>query len=144
MATLPLDPSIYNLDEEERSFFKAQTGIQDDDELRDHILEVQAEAYAVSQLWKDLPSLLENSYAGLSISLYQTFGFYCVSSLSDVHPKLFAHLVQMQDLQISCLRGHPQVRQRKEGGSPARFRLLPYVSYFCFQKTTPNQCCSRE
>ena len=48
MAAFPLDPSIYNLDEEQRVFFKEQTGIQDDNELRDHILQVQAEAYAVS------------------------------------------------------------------------------------------------
>ena len=44
---LPLDPSFYNLKENEIAFFKKQTGIQEDSELRKHIIEVQAEAYAV-------------------------------------------------------------------------------------------------
>ena len=42
-----LDERLYDLTDEERSFFKQQTGIQDDDELKAHILQVQAEAYKV-------------------------------------------------------------------------------------------------
>ena len=42
-----LDEGLYDLTDEERSFFKQQTGIQDDDELKAHILQVQAEAYKV-------------------------------------------------------------------------------------------------
>jgi len=38
---------LYDLTEEDRIFFKRQTGIQDDDELKAHILRVQAEAYEV-------------------------------------------------------------------------------------------------
>ena len=38
---------LLGLTDEERSFFKQQTGIQDDDELKAHILQVQAEAYKV-------------------------------------------------------------------------------------------------
>jgi len=44
-----LDESLYNLSDEERAFFKQQTGIQDDDELKAHILQVQAEAYKVGK-----------------------------------------------------------------------------------------------
>jgi hypothetical protein len=44
---LALDESLYNLTEEERTFFKQQTGIPDDDELKAHIFRVQAEAYGV-------------------------------------------------------------------------------------------------
>ena len=44
---IPLDESLYVLPEEERTFFKQQTGISDDDELKAHILRVQAEAYKV-------------------------------------------------------------------------------------------------
>jgi hypothetical protein len=44
---LALDESLYNLTEEERTFFKQQTGISDDDELKAHISRVQAEAYEV-------------------------------------------------------------------------------------------------
>ncbi|KAH9964211.1 hypothetical protein BC827DRAFT_1189690 [Russula dissimulans] len=42
-----LDESLYNLTDEERAFFKQQTGIQDDDELKAHIVQVQAEAYKI-------------------------------------------------------------------------------------------------
>jgi hypothetical protein len=44
---IPLDESLYDLAEEERTFFKQQTGIQDDDELKAHIIRVQTEAYEV-------------------------------------------------------------------------------------------------
>ena len=47
---IPLDESLYALSEEERTFFKQQTGISDDDELKAHILRVQAEAYEVCTL----------------------------------------------------------------------------------------------
>ena len=42
-----LDERLYDLNDEERSFFKDQSGIQDDEELKAHILQVQAEAYKV-------------------------------------------------------------------------------------------------
>ncbi|KII89875.1 hypothetical protein PLICRDRAFT_159089 [Plicaturopsis crispa FD-325 SS-3] len=41
----PLQPSLYNLSPEELQFFKSQTGIEDEDALRDHIMAVQAKAY---------------------------------------------------------------------------------------------------
>ena len=44
---LALDESLYDLTEEERTFFKQQTGIPDDDETKAHISRVQAEAYEV-------------------------------------------------------------------------------------------------
>ena len=45
---LALDENLYDLTEEERTFVKQQTGIpDDDDELKAHILRVQAEAYEV-------------------------------------------------------------------------------------------------
>ncbi|KAI6042649.1 hypothetical protein EDC04DRAFT_908308 [Pisolithus marmoratus] len=45
----PLDPSIYDaaLDPEVLSFMKSLTGIQDNGELKAHILDVQKKAYAV-------------------------------------------------------------------------------------------------
>lgn len=42
-----LDERLYDLTEEECTFFKQQTGIQGDDELRAHLFQVQAEAYEV-------------------------------------------------------------------------------------------------
>ena len=42
-----LNERLYDPTDEERSFFKEQTGIQDDDVLKAHIVQVQAEAYKV-------------------------------------------------------------------------------------------------
>lgn len=43
----PLDEALYTLDEEEAAFFKSQTGIDDDEELKQHILRAQKDAYEV-------------------------------------------------------------------------------------------------
>ncbi|KAI6114482.1 hypothetical protein F5141DRAFT_1270925 [Pisolithus sp. B1] len=43
-----LDPSIYSLTPDEAEFFKAATGINDDNMLRAHILRAQEEAYKVA------------------------------------------------------------------------------------------------
>jgi hypothetical protein len=45
-----LDERYYNPTDEDRTFLKQQTGIQDDEELRAHIFQVQAEAYKVCWL----------------------------------------------------------------------------------------------
>ncbi|KAI0320558.1 hypothetical protein OF83DRAFT_567380 [Amylostereum chailletii] len=42
-----LDTSLYNLGEQESIFLKQQTGIQDDEGLKEHILDLQAKAFAV-------------------------------------------------------------------------------------------------
>jgi hypothetical protein len=42
-----LDDNLYNLNEEQLDFFKKTTQINNDEELKKHILEVQAEAYKV-------------------------------------------------------------------------------------------------
>ncbi|EJF58440.1 hypothetical protein DICSQDRAFT_90649 [Dichomitus squalens LYAD-421 SS1] len=43
----PLDENDYKIDEDGLAFMKAQTGIEDEEELKKHILAVQAEAYEV-------------------------------------------------------------------------------------------------
>ncbi|KAK0496148.1 hypothetical protein EDD18DRAFT_232865 [Armillaria luteobubalina] len=47
VATSQLDPTLYVLAEHEATFFKAQTGIEDDVALKNHIYTVQEEAYKV-------------------------------------------------------------------------------------------------
>lgn len=44
---LELDPSLFKPTPDEVDFFKTMTGIQDFEELKDHILRVQKEAYEV-------------------------------------------------------------------------------------------------
>ena len=41
------DPSLFNLDAEESTFFGNWTGIKGEEELKKHIISVQAKAYAV-------------------------------------------------------------------------------------------------
>ncbi|KAG1821674.1 uncharacterized protein BJ212DRAFT_914119 [Suillus subaureus] len=48
-ASVPtVDTSFYNLSPAQAAFFKTQTGIDDDEDLKRHILEVQAKAYKVA------------------------------------------------------------------------------------------------
>ena len=44
-SVIPLDEGFYKPDS---AFFKQQTGIDDDDELKAHLLSIQAEAYQVT------------------------------------------------------------------------------------------------
>jgi hypothetical protein len=46
-ASQSLDDRYYNLDEEETTFYKQETGIENDGELKQHIIDTQAKAYAV-------------------------------------------------------------------------------------------------
>jgi hypothetical protein len=55
-ASIPAaDTSLYSLTSEEAAFFKAQTGIDDDEDLKRHILEVQAKAYKVNHMQRTSP-----------------------------------------------------------------------------------------
>ena len=45
-----LDERFLQLDDEETAFLSSQTGIQDPDALKQHVLQVQREVYAVSTL----------------------------------------------------------------------------------------------
>jgi hypothetical protein len=47
LKPVELNESLYKLDADEKAFFKEQTGIVDDEELKRHIIRVQREAYAV-------------------------------------------------------------------------------------------------
>ncbi|TFY76056.1 hypothetical protein EWM64_g7955 [Hericium alpestre] len=44
---VPLDADKYGLDDEESAFFKKEMGITDDEQLKQHIIAVQAEAFSI-------------------------------------------------------------------------------------------------
>jgi len=44
---LVLDPTLYNLKDDEKAFFKQLTGIKDEDKLKEHALNIQREAFAI-------------------------------------------------------------------------------------------------
>ena len=50
---LPLNEDFYDLGKDEIAFYKALTGITSDEELKQHIIAVQRDAYAVGS-----PSML--------------------------------------------------------------------------------------
>ena len=49
----PLNPNLYDLPQnpDALAFFKQQTGIKDEEELKKHILHVQEKAYSVHAYW---------------------------------------------------------------------------------------------
>ena len=49
LRILPLDDTLLEITPEEEAFFKSETGIQDTEELRKHIIEVQEDAYKVGR-----------------------------------------------------------------------------------------------
>jgi len=59
----------YALEEEEIAFFKQQSGIEDDQQLKEHILKVQAEAYAVFPY----PCIGQFAFTKLKISKFPAF-----------------------------------------------------------------------
>ncbi|KAF8150628.1 hypothetical protein B0H34DRAFT_665445 [Crassisporium funariophilum] len=64
-ATKPkLDPAYYDLHGDELAFYKQQTGIEDDDELKKHIIKVQGSAYQVY----GYPCIRRFAFLGLKIS----------------------------------------------------------------------------
>ncbi|XP_006459109.1 hypothetical protein AGABI2DRAFT_201067 [Agaricus bisporus var. bisporus H97] len=48
IAELPVDPSFLQLEESEKKFFKLWTGIDNEEELREHIIDITARAYKAS------------------------------------------------------------------------------------------------
>ncbi|KAJ3710936.1 hypothetical protein C8R42DRAFT_596483 [Lentinula raphanica] len=70
-----LDVSLYHLDDESKAFFKRETGIQDDEEVKAHIVAVQNKAYSVFQY-----------------PCFRTFDF--VKSTMGEHP-MYAHLLEL-------------------------------------------------
>ncbi|EIW76283.1 hypothetical protein CONPUDRAFT_64653 [Coniophora puteana RWD-64-598 SS2] len=54
----PADDGYFALSPDEAAFFKAQTGIEDDEELKRHIIGVQRKAYEASELFAPYPCIL--------------------------------------------------------------------------------------
>ncbi|KAG2036427.1 hypothetical protein BDR03DRAFT_866237 [Suillus americanus] len=67
MATV--DTSLYGLSSEEAAFFRAQIGIDDDEDLRKHILEVQAKAWKIAPY----PCIHDFFFLRMEISSYPMY-----------------------------------------------------------------------
>jgi|ERR1700722_9994223 len=55
----PLDESLYHLDHDELTFFRTHTGIDNDEDLKSHILSIQAKAYDVHESFAALVLMLK-------------------------------------------------------------------------------------
>ncbi|KZV95783.1 hypothetical protein EXIGLDRAFT_671793 [Exidia glandulosa HHB12029] len=67
--SVPLDPSLYAPAPDELAFYKGQTGITDDDELKAHVLKVQRDAYEV---WP-YPCIRRLAFTKLKISRFPVY-----------------------------------------------------------------------
>ncbi|KAK0192578.1 hypothetical protein F5146DRAFT_1120396 [Armillaria mellea] len=67
--SIPLKPELYGLSEDEAVFFKSQTGIEGDEELKNHILTVQAEAYKI----RAYPCIRMFTFLRLGISRHPSY-----------------------------------------------------------------------
>ncbi|KAI0072366.1 hypothetical protein K474DRAFT_1629115 [Panus rudis PR-1116 ss-1] len=65
----PLDPEFYSLDDEEANFFKTWTGIQDEEQLKEHMFRVREKAYKVFPY----PCIRRFAYAKLKISRFPAY-----------------------------------------------------------------------
>ena len=82
LRPVSLDPSVFQLSDTESEFLKQQTGISDDQELRKHILQVQAEAWKVSFSWLNILLFVPNV---VIISLDLTLQMHILFPIPKVH-----------------------------------------------------------
>ena len=87
-----LDPSVFQLNDTESEFLKEQTCIPDDQELRKHILRVQAEAWKVRFSWLNIPLFVTNV---VIINLDLTLQMHILFPISEVH-RIYLHKVGSQ------------------------------------------------
>ena len=94
-AFRPLDDALYKMDEQQLEFMKKQTGIQDPEELKKHIIGVQEEAYAVSSHCDSrcFSEVEWNGSADLSVSVYSSLRIRPVSTTYDVCMNFAVHRV---------------------------------------------------
>ena len=102
-----LDPRLYYLTEDEAAFFKATTGIDNDEELKAHILMVQKMAYEVSFILASPKAELTTTNLGRAVSLYL---YICIPPVREVFHRLLCssqtHCMQDGNQKAANLRRH--------------------------------------
>ncbi|GLB41662.1 hypothetical protein LshimejAT787_1002620 [Lyophyllum shimeji] len=102
----PLDESLYGLSPEEFDFFKAQTGIEDEDVMKRHIIAIQKKAYEIY----GYPCIRTFSFTKLKI--YRLPAYQSALKLLSEHPDAIL-------LDIGCCFGN-DVRKAVADGWPVR------------------------
>ncbi|KAL4245152.1 hypothetical protein ABKN59_009899 [Abortiporus biennis] len=105
-SSLTLDPELLQLEADELQFYKHKTGIENEQELKRHIVEVQADAYAV------YPYPCIRSFAFTKLKISRLLGYNQLLKLGKERPgALF--------LDIGCCFGN-DVRKALDDGFPAK------------------------
>ena len=74
---LHTDDTLLKLNPEEEAFFKLETGIQDTEELRKHIIKVQEDAYKVSRCSR--ADQIESALGAItSVFRVQIYPYFCI------------------------------------------------------------------
>jgi len=97
-TTIPVaDTSLYCITPDEAAFFKSQTGIDNDEDLKRHVLEVQAKAYKASQSDRTSPQSytsnptecrLHHILVSMVLPFCGTFGQHMHRTYSVTMPRL--------------------------------------------------------
>jgi hypothetical protein len=102
--TLDLDETMLELNPGEEAFFKSETGIQDTEELRKHIIEVQEDAYKVSRC--SYADQIKSTRGGNIVLRVQVYPYSCIRGF------------EFTKLRIAGMPAYPRVLEFGKG--PAR------------------------
>lgn len=140
----PFDERLYSLEGEELAFMKSQTGIEDEYELKKHIVAVTKEAYTVSpctpsRMSEDILTQRCNVGTGLPVPVHPSL---CLHQVSAWWISLLSHelgliprvLTKIQAPALAGLRAAAEAREGARGRDTPRYRLLLYVSQLPCQR----------
>ncbi|SJL07706.1 uncharacterized protein ARMOST_11056 [Armillaria ostoyae] len=123
--SIPLRPELYGLSEDEAVFFKSQIGIEGDEELKNHILAVQAEAYKANTPISLYTHILFSEPSGVSVKVLYTWksGAALVTSLEKPSQTDFQYIKSSPPIytQVSLRFGFMSDCTSKRARFPARF-----------------------
>ncbi|GJJ13704.1 hypothetical protein Clacol_007960 [Clathrus columnatus] len=136
----PLDPSLYRITEDEAKFLKECTGITDDEELKQHILEVQAEAYALTgnSAYSDVLKLGKTRENAIMLDIGCGFGNDSRRVISDGFP--LQNVLCTDLLEGFFNTGHKLFKTTPESSPLAFFGGDIFDTKFIYPQTTtiPN------
>ncbi|KAH9928838.1 uncharacterized protein B0H18DRAFT_1117668 [Fomitopsis serialis] len=92
---MPLDEKLYRLSEDDVAFLKLHTGIRDDDELKQHVLEVQADAYQVGMETGDY-----HEHVTHTIVFVKVYPYPCIRYFMFTHTGIARHFAYGQFLNL--------------------------------------------
>ena len=122
-----LDERLYDLSDEERSFLKEQSGIQDDYELKEHVIQVQTEAYKVNfrkaKSWRFMQTFVLQVHPYPCIRLFN-IARWVREREGNTDTIEMRILFKAQDLSSVQISGLAQDRQITQGSDILRRRKL--------------------